>query len=556
VAVIAGPGTGKTNTLVCRLAHLVAQGAAPEAIGAVTFTKKAAAELSQRLAKALGPKQARRVTVGTFHGICLELARRAGAEPTVVDEAGALALMGDAAAALGLEVPVKTAKAAVSLVKNGAARPGEGVPQALYDAYCASLARYGVLDYDDVLLRGLETAGAGFAHLLVDEFQDVSPVQYALARAWAKETLFVIGDPDQAIYGFRGADAGCFDRLLAAEPQGELIRLTENYRSTPEILLCAARIKGAALAPTRPAGAQPLLVEVEGPAAEARYVAREINRRMGGVDMLAARQETGLGFSDFAVLCRTHRQTEALEEAFSKEGIPFAALGKGEFLSDPSVEQATAFFRFLQNPRDAVALRAWLPGLGLGRADALAGRYGDGEKTLAALGTLLAEAGAEGRQALALLEAFQPPSVLPEKAVALWARLVGQTPALAYLQEAAKGEGTLAGFLNTLLFGREGDLGRRGGKGRGPEAVTLTTLHGAKGLEFPVVFLCGVNTGLLPYDRAGLEEELRLFYVGVTRAREALVLSTYGAPSEFLAPLEGTLLRQRPGPAFEQIRLF
>ena len=496
VAVAAGPGTGKTKTLVSRVIHLADKlGAVPAEILAVTFTNKAAGELRGRLEKQFGARLAKKFRVGTFHSVCLRILRESGAtEPAVIDEAGALELARGAITALGLDISGRDALAGISLIKNGAADFADvKIPRELFEEYQNGLSRLGLTDYDDILRNALALPFAGFSHILVDEFQDVSPVQYDLIRLWAgkAKSLFVIGDPDQAIYGFRGSDPRCFERFFSDYPGAERVSLTRNYRSTPEILKLAAGWSGSgtALVPNRAGGAQPRVVKAESPFSEAVFAAKEINRLVGGVDMLSGGEhagEAGVSFGDIAVLCRTNRQTEALEQAFIREGIPCVVAGRGAFLSAPEAIRAAAFFR--SGP----------------------GRYYKAAK--------------------------------PEKLLDAWIEEnhPGGSPALEMLRSAASRHESMADFLNALAFGRESDVSRSaGGKKYRGEAVTLTTLHGAKGMEFPVVFICGVNGGLIPYrgrnGTGGLSEERRLFYVGLTRARDKLILLTYGVPSPFLA---------------------
>ena len=362
----------------------------------------------------------------------------------------------------------------------------------------------GKLDFDDLLLETLRQWEGGrsdrrFTHLLVDEFQDIDRLQLRLLRAWRREggTFFAIGDPDQSIYGFRGADAGCFSALGAERT----VRLTENYRSTPEILAAALPVTEAIDgAPRRmethsPHGAEVRLLTAEGDRAEAIFVAKEIARMVGGIGMLEA-QALGAArgarsFGDIAVLYRTRRQAALLEECLAHDGIPCVVTGREDFLLDGEVQAALA----------------WL----------------EGQQE-------------EGKSPAALLEewtAHHTPSGGVER-----------------LRNMAVFFGDVPAFLRNLTIGQEGDLLRRAGLSYAAGAVTLSTLHGAKGLEWPVVFLCGVGEGRIPLERKGLDtdeaEERRLLYVGMTRAREELVLLSGGEPSRFLA---GLPLRQDPAHA-------
>ena len=335
VAVLAGPGTGKTHTLVERVAWLVEErGAKPSELTAVTFTNRAAGELRARLEGRLGKRAARTMTIGTFHAICLELL---GAVPL----AGPYEQRAAAAAALaelGRKGSPGAFLRAISRHKTGA----DGGDDPAFALYQEKLE--GKLDFDDLLLETLRQWEGGrsdrcFTHLLVDEFQDIDRLQLRLLRAWRREggTFFAIGDPDQSIYGFRGADAGCFSALGAERT----VRLTENYRSTPEILAAALPVAEAIDgAPRRmethsPHGAEVRLLTAEGDRAEAIFVAKEIARMVGGIGMLEA-QALGAArgarsFGDIAVLYRTRRQAALLEECLAHDGIPCVVTGRDIF---------------------------------------------------------------------------------------------------------------------------------------------------------------------------------------------------------------------------------
>ena len=587
VAVVAGPGTGKTKTLVARIIWLVEQaGVDPAEITAVTFTNKAAAEMRARLEGTFGSRKALKgMTIGTFHSVCLERLRAAGREVLLLDEEAAASLAAEAAASLEERLSPRKLLAGVSRLKNG----GEsGLPDGAAEAYAALLRRDGVMDFDDLLLEGLALAASpegaapeqrrAFRHLLVDEFQDINPLQYRLVSAWSRdgEGLFVIGDPDQAIYGFRGADARCFDRLREDKPALRLVRLTKNYRSAPAILRCAlaavapnpAPQGGRALEPQRDEGGRPGLITAADDLPEGIFVAKEINRLVGGMEMVdtdsGAGREKPLGFSDIAVLYRAHRQAQVLEKCLRRDGIPYVVTGREPVLAEPAIRGTAGFFRFLLNPRDAVSLRTALTTI-FGCPAALARGFAAGEK----LPPLPPEM-SEGLRKWEALAASYGPRVRREKPRRLledWAADSGLagTPAMERLLGMAVFHSHMDGFLTTLLLGGEGDVSRSGGKRAVPDAVSLMTLHGAKGLEFPVVFLCGVKKGVLPLEAPGRtgdpEEERRLLYVGMTRARDELLLLTGPEPSPFLEDIPGDwLARSAAGPrepsAGKQLSLF
>ncbi|MCL1964097.1 MAG: UvrD-helicase domain-containing protein, partial [Firmicutes bacterium] len=586
VAVIAGPGTGKTRTLVSRVQYLVEQcGVAPSHITAVTFTNKAAREMRERLMTRLADRRAASaMTIGTFHAICAKRLAREG-DLAVAGEPDALHIVAEAMADLEVKGTARDALRAISLQKSGVEGAEHGVSQAVYDAYNARLASLGALDYDDILLKALalyeaEGAGESFSCLLVDEFQDINPVQYRLIRAWsgADGSLFVIGDPDQAIYGFRGSDARCFTRLFSEYPGARRIALTDNYRSTPEIL-CGARAalpgQAAPLRPMNPAGGPVLVMEAGDAFRQALYIAKEIGRLVGGIDMLDAHSHKAerrrvRGFADIAVLYRTNRQAGLLEECFAKEGIPYTVSGRDDFLMEPQARRAMAFFRLLLNPGDMLSLGVCLrEGGQYGQRDIrrVTDAYGAVPKSLAGLMELLAgmRDGAAGKTltgpSLRELIAAYGPRVAQDGPADLmdgWIRdnALSGVRCMELMRDTAVMYESMEELLTNLALGRESDLTRSGAKRYALDTVSLLTLHGAKGLEYPVVFLCGVDDGLIPLrgPRGGCdaEEEKRLLYVGMTRAREALTLVTSQTPSPFLAVLPADATRRekrKRGPA-------
>ena len=521
VAVVAGPGTGKTKTLVSRIAWMIGQrGIRPAEITAVTFTNQAAGEMRARLEQELGKRSVRGLTVGTFHAIALDLLRQRREPVRLLAEQDALA-------------------EAAGVLEGGG-------DEAACTAYAARLKELGALDFDDLLLAALAAAEEGapdrrFRHLLVDEFQDIDGLQLRLVGAWNREgeSLFVIGDPDQSIYGFRGSAANCFAALAAEYPGLSTVRLVQNYRSTPEILGCALPVIGKnpgptrRLEPNRAQGARPLLVTADSEWSEGAFIAKEIGRMVGGVDMVESDRcaprsdrDKPWSFGDMAVLYRTHRQAELVEQCLAREGIPCVVAGREDFLSHPRVRAALDFFRRLMDGGVREGEEAWaahfLPGLGT-------------EK--------------------------------PRRLLEDWAERSGcrEEGAVEKLLHTAVFHATMAELLNTLTLGEEGDVRRSGRRRYETGAVTLMTLHGAKGLEFPVVFLCGIREGVLPLESKGRpsdpEEERRLFYVGMTRARDELILLTGREPSPFLADIPAGRVRRlaangRHRPENRQLSLF
>lgn len=621
VTVIAGPGTGKTKTLVSRAVYLIEKcGVPPSEITAVTFTNKAAAEMRRRLEKHFGNSRAvKAMTIGTFHSIALKiLSERSGENGvTVIDEINALFIVEDILKRLGLKISPRDVLRGISLIKNGASTlPASGktpdAPQEVYDLYCTQLERYGVLDYDDILVKALglfEEKDAGhmddkhlsgaFSHLLVDEFQDINDIQYRMIREWSKncKSIFAIGDPDQSIYGFRGSTPRYFEQFQKDFSNIRQVRLTRNYRSTPEILHSAKSVisKGSAsgehglpLNASREGGARVRLLTADSDFSEALFVAKEINRLVGGIDMLdvhaspaAGRKRIAskqlMGFSDIAVLYRVNRQAEILEQCLLKEGIPYTVAGRNELLANEEVRKTTAFFRFLLNPGDLMSLGVCLKTLGACQGDdvqRILGSYAEAEKSMSSLAGMLETpcpltAPDSLHRFMELLRKYEPliRREKPQKLIESFINDNGlpESGPLELLLSTAVLHDGMPAFLQNLILGTEADVVRSGGKVYHPDAVSLMTLHGAKGLEFPIVFLCGLNEGLLPFrSRSGdcdLNEERRLFYVGMTRAQDELILLTSPSPSSFLSDiskesLEEDTLARRQAPEARQLSLF
>lgn len=595
LVVLAGPGAGKTRTLTQRIVHLIQQrGAGSEQILAVTFTRRASAEMQHRLREVLPAQTVAALRLGTFHRLAIEVMQLYEVPVhTVLDTWETRHLLNLARQEAGLTARVETLQEDISRAKAAGLRPADLVDQEplrqAYSAYQEQLRRYRAWDYDDILLEcvdWLETDQAAltslrqrFPHVLVDEFQDVNAVQYRFVQALAGsgEGLFVIGDPDQAIYGFRGAHARYFTDLTQAFPQARLIQLATNYRSTQVLVEAAqavighnrARQAGPVQAHRGP-GTLLHLYTAPSELAEGIAVVRQISRMVGGADMVQADQHSRRldhtrSFSDFGVLVRTGQQATTLEQCFLQEGLPYRLIGQASFLETPAVRQALAFIRYLLHPTDPLRFlqvlecRAFQPGAaGLRRLRQQLQQTGECP-TLAALVEALPTARPQLQHLTTAVERYT--SLMTEVPVVFlqhWQAEFGESTASDFVcfLRVAERMPTLVALLETVLLGTEADYEYTRAPGPvPPEAVTIMTMHAAKGLEFPVVLLCGIEEGLLPIQvsDADLEEERRLFYVGLTRARDELMLfrartrQRYGkrtpaAPSPFLRELPTTLL--------------
>ena len=554
VLIEAGPGSGKTRTLTHRIAHLVAaRGVPPQASLAITFTRRAAREMKERLTRLL-PAEGQEIPVHTFHSLGLALLREtpeaAGLEAGfhVAEEVERLVLLRET---LDLsEGRARSLLAAVSRAKRRGRADNDQTAEALR-RYEAALAQRNWVDFDDLVLRALRMLESHpdlarrcrerFRWISADEFQDLDERQYALLKllAGSDGNLCAIGDANQAIYGFRGADASSMRRFREDYPSAAAIRLARNYRSSGTIVTASAQVVSAAAAPGVPAEAvRDMAARIEvrtapSERAEAEFVVHKIEELLGGHSFFsidsgrtAQGEEVPLSFSDIAVLYRTDGQAEPLVEALARSGMPFQKQANRPLAAHEGV---AALLRALAGP----------------------GRAGSGDLPLSRrLEAAAALCGAEE---------------VPDGELDVARRHLG---ALA----AACGEDPER-LVEAVALASEADLWD-------PRAdrISLMTLHAAKGLEFPVVFVVGLEDGVLPLywgspEPAALEEERRLFYVGMTRAEDRLFLSRAEkrlwrgkvremAPSPYLADMEAALTAQSrmtpraPKPEDRQLQLF
>ena len=573
VAVVAGPGTGKTSTLVSRILYMLDHRKIKMSeITAVTFTNQAADEMRERIRKGAGRRRSvKNMQIGTFHAICLKFLKEQGVNVILAEEEELLKLAGELSETLGMGMPGTEFLRLVSLRKS-LMEPVEGLPEEAFSMYQARLEAERLYDFDDLLLKAIQYMeqsrenaqwGKRFAYLLIDEFQDINPLQYRLVRTWMQYTreLFVIGDPDQSIYGFRGSVSTCFAMLKGDLPSLRTIYLTENYRCAPEIIRLALDVisenpgEERYLHPNLSGGVPVRLVIAESQMQEAIFLAKEIGRMAGGVGMLEAQALSGSkdsgrkirSFDEIAVLYRTHQQARILEKCLKQEGIPYVVAGRDPFLMEDAVRGTVGFFRYLSDPADLHAAGECLKYL-----------WNLDEDPLSA--AVLENA----RQEFAPLVTHTK----PEKLLELWMERMElhENEAMEKLKGMALFYKTMDEFLDALQLGVESDLRRCGKKKYTSDAVTLMTLHGSKGLEFPAVLIFGVEKGQIPFEsarhKADPQEERRLFYVGLTRAKEELILTSSGEGSEFLREIpEDVLTREkleqkRKTETFHQMSLF
>jgi len=589
--VLAGAGSGKTRVLTARIAYLIERGTDPERILALTFTNRAAREMTSRLRARLG-RSLGDLWIGTFHAMATRMLRvhadrlGYGEGFAIFDEDDARSILRRALAELGAEArkgDVSQLQAAISRAKAELRRPedvtgrkaADRLLRAVYERYQALARESNGMDFDDLILNlvqlfrtdaeALDHWRRRFVHVLVDEYQDTNRAQYELLRLLCRESrnLTVVGDDDQAIYAFRGADVRNILEFQRDFPDAAVVRLEQNYRSTQPILDLAHHIisrnqrrMAKRLWTARAGGARPVLVLAPDDLAEAAFVADEI---------LALAESEGRPFSDFAILYRTNAQSRCYERALMERRVPYHLVGGLRFWDRREVRDVVAYLRFLVNPSDAVSFDriANVPRRRISERTAQAAitAASDGGMSILEVCGLADQVPvrADARRALAAFHAEVAPLAAevgrrrPAELIQLVIRGCNLaehyddgTPAgrarldnLVELRSLAESYDRLAAdraldrFLTdvALASGADEADGAR-------DRVTLITLHMAKGLEYPVVFLTGLEDGILPHERAladegGLEEERRLCYVGITRAQRRLYLTTSGVRTIF-----------------------
>ena len=617
VLVVAGAGSGKTRVLTHRIAHLIREGTSPFAIIAITFTNKAAAEMKKRVGELVGSSVADKMWVSTFHSACVRILRREShnlgirSSFSIYDASDSDRLIRACMKELNVDpkrFPPRAMSAAISdaksrLVDAGmysdfANNPWEKTIGEIYVEYQRRLRDNGAFDFDDLITRTVEIFDRSpevlghyqsrFEHVLVDEFQDTNHAQSRLATMLAGKyrNIFVVGDADQGIYAFRGAT---IKNLLDFERDWEdahVITLEQNYRSTQTILSAANAViennamrKPKSLWTESTAGELITRYHAQNEHDEAAWVAGEIKRL----------KDQGHALADVAVFYRTNAQSRVLEEIFSKEEVPYKVVGGVRFYERKEVKDLIAWLRAAVNPQDSVSVA---------RA-AQAPRRGIGDTTLAKLSEFARQ------QDIGLGEAFE----LAEEVPGLTKKALGGVLEAARLfnrikladadmsvAEIVEMAWDITGYMDELAaersfeaLSRQENLKEFAGVAReyeesaedpsltnflegialitdtdtqeGEEAgVTFMTMHNAKGLEYPIVFIVGMEDGVFPHIRSlgdpdQLEEERRLCYVGITRARERLYLLNawsrslwgglnYNPASRFLAEIPNELVHQ------------
>ncbi len=605
ILILAGAGSGKTKTLTHRIANLLNHGILPEQILAVTFTNKAANEMRTRLWFLLHPELNQNTSapysfmpfMGTFHGICVKILRSSGSalklphDFVIYDVEDQLTLIKRLMKTYRFDtktIKPKNVKDAISRAKNDGYNPQEYASQAyypnqqkiakVYEAYENEKREMSALDFDDLLLTTLRLLRTDksvrekwrnqFSHILIDEYQDTNQIQYRLIKALVNDdhNLCVVGDDWQSIYSWRGADFHNILNFTRDFPEAKVIKLEENYRSTKNILDASQKViknnterSEKTLFTSAPAGEPVEIESLRDEKAEAVYVANKISLLMAS----GARRELPRNFSDFAILYRTNAQSYEFEKTFIASKIPYKIIGGVRFYDRKEVKDVLALLHLVENRRDLISLERISKNVlnGIGEVSLqkilLYLRAGGNLEDEALASSLSAKA----RSGLTSLTTYLKKAAEIEKPADLIGRTIeffdfksllddnsdegkSRIENLGVLIGNAEPYNTLSDFLTDAALMSSADE-------TADAAVTLMTLHAAKGLEFPVVFIVGLEEGLFPTssdDPASLEEERRLAYVGMTRAREKLILTyavsrfrfggrSYAEPSRFLREL-------------------
>lgn len=614
VLILAGAGTGKTRVITARIAYLVHQGVAPSRILAVTFTNKAAKEMRDRVAGMIDREHARQVTVSTFHSLCVRILRQSIEKLgykrnftiyTESEQVGLLKRIITRTLAKNETLDHGLVRFLIGKAKNGgmSAPPDEdqSALAEVFRRYNEELRKLNAVDFDDLLLLAVKVLREyaeerehwqrKYSHIMVDEFQDTNSLQLEIVQllAGSSPNVCVVGDDDQSIYSWRGAEVTNILEFERHFPEPKIIKLEQNYRSTNAILHTAnslikanARRREKNLWSQNGEGERVRLIALSDDRDEAAFVVAEIQRM---------KFQSGEPYKSFAVLYRMNAQSRLLEEELRRLGIPYRLVGGKSFFDRREIKDLVAYASVLLNPDDDISLLRIINNPARGIGDSIVERALAESvarkcplrtvlEDTAFRSTLSSRASTALARFLAQIDDFESRVLAPlanyAEVIEHWLQESGYLDALPRLCKTVeesesrlanilsviedvrahqmRSKTGLAGFLDELALDDSKNEEDKKDRGQG---VTLITLHAAKGLEFPHVFLIGLEEGILPHERSKLEgsldEERRLFYVGITRAMRTLTLTRaqwrnrYGdrvhcLPSSFIDQLDGKFL--------------
>ena len=584
--ILAGAGSGKTRVLTYRIAHLIERGVPAYKILAVTFTNKAATEMRERVQKLMGAA-AQGCWLGTFHAVCARILRQDGEaiglprDFVVFDDSDQLALMRESMAELSIDSETYKPRQMLSAISHAKeelqgpdefARVAQGSEEKtvarIYPVYQKKLWANHAVDFDDLLLETVrllqdrpevrEYYQSRFQHLLVDEYQDINRIQYELVKLLAAghRNLCVVGDDDQSVYGWRGADVRFILAFERDYPEAKVLKLEQNYRSSQMILDAAYSVvrhnrgrRDKRLWTENAEGEPLILYSAEDEMEEARFIAQTVEQMV---------ETTDARYGDCACLYRTNAQSRMLEDVFRRRRLPYRLVGSLRFYDRKEIKDLLSYLRLLHNPADSLAVKRVVnaPPRGVGeksmeRLDQFAR-----EREISLYAAMQRAAQVEGLTARARAAVTEFTRVVDFVAgykdnlnvTGLLQEIIDKSGYRRALQEDKSAEnmerianvdelanvtrefdeqvgGGLTGFLEQMALMSDVDTMKAGA-----DSVVLMTLHAAKGLEFPYVFLCGMEEDIFPHvrakdDESQMQEERRLCYVGITRARKKLHLT-------------------------------
>ncbi|MFT4570666.1 MAG: DNA helicase-2/ATP-dependent DNA helicase PcrA [Hyphomicrobiaceae bacterium] len=598
VLVLAGAGTGKTRVITVRMAYMISRGVAPESILAMTFTNKAAREMRERVSGLVGKKVAKRLFVGTFHAFCIDLLRKHGSvigldRFTISDGSDQVSILRSAMRDVnmaGITMQPQQMLSRISLLKSRMMNPDSALDAAdddyeefiarVWERYEQQLKRSRTVDFDDILLYALKIlqkkGGPGaqvreqYQYVMVDEYQDTNGPQYEIIRAIAggHRNLCVVGDDDQSIYGWRGAD---IQKILGFEKdykKAAVIKLEINYRSTEEILEAANMVIR-----NNPNRHEKTLQSHQGKGDPVRrFIAHDENEEAEAIvrEIRTLIEKKKATFGEFAILFRTGPQARVFEAELRAENIPYTLVGGMSFFDRKEIRDIVAYLKLLVSPDDETALLRVIncPPRGIGKASIDRILMFSSEQQISVSEAFKRAADIDGvppAASDACQAFFQILDSLRTKKVSIQLLVAELITAMDYQAEVdrtydsaeqrvqrwgavdevknfaenhlrrKKAAATVETFLHELALEANDDFTKEDSSGR--KTVTLMTLHAAKGLEYPRVYLVGLEEGILPHIRAvaedTIDEERRLAYVGITRAREQLTLTRTRSRARF-----------------------